>query len=152
MSERVEISCSCSTCSAQNVSSMWQVRAQAGHRTSWHPKYLASLLCRVELMVALYWCRRGCQGERELRRGSFDFHKDADGREFVSMRHQGGIADKQSQEKQTRLYSTGQYKCVHMRSPSKQFSFLTEIQCNIFNPAVITVRFWGTVNYRRIVH
>ena len=75
----------------------------------------AGLLRRVWFIVALYWCRRGCEGQRELRRDSFSFHKAADGREFACMsheevtkNHQGGIADKPSFKKQTRLYSTGE--------------------------------------------
>lgn len=44
----------------------------------------AGLLRRVWFIIALYWCRRGCEGHRALRCARFGFHKDADGREFVS--------------------------------------------------------------------
>ena len=76
----------------------------------------AGLLRRVWFIVALYWCRRGSEGQRELRRDSFAFNKTADSRQFATMsheeatkNHQGGISDKPSNEKQTRLYSTGQF-------------------------------------------
>ena len=75
----------------------------------------AGLFRRVWFIVTLYWCRGGCEGQRQLRRDSFAFHRDADGREYASMsheqaskNHQGGIANKPSHEKETRLYSTGQ--------------------------------------------
>ena len=75
----------------------------------------AGLLRRVWFIVTLYWCRRGCERQRQLRRDSFAFHRDADGREYVSVfheqaskNHQRGIADKPSHEKGTRLHSTGQ--------------------------------------------
>ena len=47
----------------------------------------AGLFRRVWFTVALYWCRRGSEGQRELRRGSYAFNKTADGRQFASMSH-----------------------------------------------------------------
>ena len=81
------------------------------------------LLRRVWFIVTLYWCRRGYEGQRELRRDSFKFLTDAHGKNYACMsheelskNHQGGISDKPSHEKQTRLYSTGQdgdsYRCL----------------------------------------
>lgn len=74
----------------------------------------AGLLRRVWFLVTLFWCRRGCEGQRQLRRDSFRFLTDADGQNYAEMthdvqtkNHQGGISEKTSHEKQTRLYSTG---------------------------------------------
>ena len=73
------------------------------------------LLRRVWFIVCLYWCRRGNEGQRHLRRESFDFHVDADGKEYATTthkeqtkNHQGGFRDKQSYESETKLYSTGE--------------------------------------------
>ena len=70
------------------------------------------LLRRVWFIVTLYWCRRGCEGQRELRRESLSFHSDADGQKYGIMthnertkNHQGRITEKSSHEKETRLYS-----------------------------------------------
>ncbi|KAK3732454.1 hypothetical protein QZH41_004290 [Actinostola sp. cb2023] len=74
----------------------------------------AGLLRRVWFLVTLFWCRRGCEGQRQLRRDSFRFLTDADGQNYAEMtndvqtkNHQGGISEKTSHEKQIRLYSTG---------------------------------------------
>ncbi|XP_031575437.1 uncharacterized protein LOC116309046 [Actinia tenebrosa] len=73
------------------------------------------LLRRVWFIVTLYWCRRGCEGQRQLRRESFTFDLDGEGKEYATMtheeqtkNHQGGFCDKQSYENETRLYSTGE--------------------------------------------
>ena len=72
------------------------------------------LLRKVWFYVTLYWCRRGCEGQRSLRRDSFKFAKDADGNDFITMshdeltkNHQGGFNEKTCEERQTRLYSIG---------------------------------------------
>ena len=73
------------------------------------------LLRKVWFYVTLYWCRRGCEGQRSLRRDSFKFAKDADGNDFITMSHDeltknhlGGFDEKTCEERQTRLYSIGQ--------------------------------------------
>lgn len=73
------------------------------------------LLRRVWFIVCLYWCRRGYEGQRQLRRESFNFAVDAEGKEYATMtheeqtkNHQGGFGDKQSYENETKLYSTGE--------------------------------------------
>ena len=79
------------------------------------PNTPAGLLRKVWFFCTLYWCRRGSEGQRLLRRDSFQLQKDADGIDYVTMsheelskNHQGGFTDKSSDERQTRLYSTGQ--------------------------------------------
>ena len=74
----------------------------------------AGLLRRTWFYVSLYWCRRGREGQRDLRRDSFKFTKDANGREYAIMTHEeatknhpGGETSKPSAERETRLYSTG---------------------------------------------
>ena len=87
----------------------------------------AGLLRKVWFYISLYWCRRGREGQRELTRSSFDFKKDANGRCYVVMthdectkNHQGGENSKPSNEKETRLYSTGSssdaYACLQLYS------------------------------------
>lgn len=73
------------------------------------------LLRRVWFFITLHWCRRGCEGQRFLRRDSFGFEKDAEGQEYAyithqvaSKNHQGGFEDKPSDETMTRVYNTGQ--------------------------------------------
>ncbi|KAL9957133.1 hypothetical protein ACROYT_G038735 [Oculina patagonica] len=79
------------------------------------PNTPGGLLRKVWFFCTLYWCRRGSEGQRLLRRDSFQFEKDADGIEYVTMSHEelsknhhGGFNDKTSKERKTRLYSTGQ--------------------------------------------
>lgn len=79
------------------------------------PNTPAGLLRKVWFFCTLYWCRRGSEGQRLPRRDSFRLEKDADGIDYVTMsheelskNHQGGFTDKSSEERQTRLYSTGQ--------------------------------------------
>jgi len=79
------------------------------------PNTADGLLRKVWFYVTLYWCRRGCEGQRLLRRDSFQFAKDAEGNDYIVMthdeltkNHQGGFCEKSSEESQTRLYSTGQ--------------------------------------------
>lgn len=74
----------------------------------------AGLLRRTWFYVSLYWCRRGREGQRDLRRDSFKFTRDANGREYAVMtneeatkNHPGGENSKPSAERETRLYSTG---------------------------------------------
>ena len=75
----------------------------------------AGLLRRTWFYVSLYWCRRGREGQRDLRRDSFKFTRDASGREYAVMTHEeatknhpGGENSKSSAERETRLYSTGE--------------------------------------------
>ena len=83
----------------------------------------AGLLRKVWFYISLYWCRRGREGQRELTRSSFNFKKDANGRCYVvttHQNHQGGENSKPSNEKETRLYSTGSssdaYACLQLYS------------------------------------
>ena len=46
------------------------------------------LLRRTWLYVWHYWCRRGREGQRDLRRDSFKFTRDASGREYAVMTHE----------------------------------------------------------------
>ena len=48
----------------------------------------AGLLRRTWFYVSLYWCRRGREGQRDLRRDSSKFTKDANGREYTVMTHE----------------------------------------------------------------
>jgi len=61
----------------------------------------------------LFWCRRGFEGQRSLKKSSFVFSEDAKGDYFVSMAHdeatknlQGGISDVESFETNARMYKT----------------------------------------------
>ena len=63
----------------------------------------ASLLLQVWFIVTLFWCLgRGCESQRQLRRDSFRFMRDAEGKEYAEMvhsvqtkNHQGLISEKQ---------------------------------------------------------
>ena len=75
----------------------------------------AGLLRRVWFIITLFWCRRGCESQRQLKTDSFRFMRDAEGQEYAEMvhsvqtkNHQGGISEKNSHESFTRLYSTGE--------------------------------------------
>ena len=65
------------------------------------------LLRNVWFHITLFWCCRGREGQRGLTKQSFQFQKDDNGREFVSMthvdeatkNHPGGIEDTNSTEK-----------------------------------------------------
>lgn len=46
-----------------------------------------SLLRNVWFHISLFWCRRGFEGQRSLKRSSFTFDFDAKGDHFVSMTH-----------------------------------------------------------------
>ena len=68
----------------------------------------AGLLHRVWLLVTLFWCRRGCESQRQLKRDSFILMSDAEGQEYAEMvhsvrtkNHQGGILEKNSHESLT---------------------------------------------------
>lgn len=72
-----------------------------------------SLLRNVWFHVVLYWCRRGREGQRNLKPSSFAFQTDEDGKQYVTMtcdestkNHPGGIHDKPSNEKDARMYET----------------------------------------------
>ncbi|KAK3721649.1 hypothetical protein QZH41_003672 [Actinostola sp. cb2023] len=89
------------------------------------PEDPAGLLRKVWFFVTLYWCRRGCEGQRSLRRDSFKFEEDAEGNEYAIMshqertkNHQGGLNDRPSDEILTRLYSANTpgdaYSCLKL--------------------------------------
>ena len=44
----------------------------------------AGLLKRTWFYVSLYWCRRGIEGQRDLRRDSLKFTRDANGRKYCT--------------------------------------------------------------------
>lgn len=67
---------------------------------------LLSLLRNVWFHVVLYFCRRGPEGQRQLKTTSFKFKIDAAGRKYASMTHDkvsknhpGGLNDTSSSEK-----------------------------------------------------
>ena len=64
-----------------------------------------TLLQNVWFHVVLFFCRRGREGQRELKRSSFKFEADASGRKFVTMaldeatiNHPAGLSDVSSHE------------------------------------------------------
>ena len=66
----------------------------------------AGLLRRVWFIVTLFWCRRGCESQRQLKTDSFRFLKDAEGHEYAEMvhsvqtkNHQGGVSEKKTATK-----------------------------------------------------
>ena len=72
-----------------------------------------SLLCNVWFHVVLFFCRRGREGQRQLKKMSFKFEVDASGRRFVTMAHDevtknhpGGVSDVPSTDKLARMYET----------------------------------------------
>lgn len=72
-----------------------------------------SLLRNVWFNVVLFWCRRGREGQRELKPTSFRFCTDEKGKHYATMAHdektknyQGGLQDKGSNEKTARMYET----------------------------------------------
>ena len=77
------------------------------------PSNHLGLLRNVWFHTSLYWCRRGREGQRSLKKTSFVFEVDGSGRRFVTMdhdestkNHPGGIGDIQSFEKLGRMYET----------------------------------------------
>ncbi|XP_068692575.1 uncharacterized protein [Montipora foliosa] len=72
-----------------------------------------SLLRNVWFHVVLYWCRRGREGQRNLKPSSFKFAVDEQGKRYVTMTHDetsknhpGGLKDKSPFEKTARMYET----------------------------------------------
>ena len=72
-----------------------------------------TLLQNVWFHVVLFFCRRGREGQRELKRSSFKFEADASGRKFVTIAHDeatknhpGGLSDVSSHENLARMYET----------------------------------------------
>ena len=62
-----------------------------------------SLLRNVWFHISLYWCRRGFEGQRSLKKSSFVSDKDASGGHFITMahdeatrNHKGGVSDVES--------------------------------------------------------
>jgi len=65
-----------------------------------------SLLRSVWFHISLYWCRRGFEGQRRLKKSSYVFGEDANGSLFApvsqdktSKNHPGGDSDVESNEK-----------------------------------------------------
>ena len=63
--------------------------------------------------MVLYWCRRGREGQRNLKPTSFAFAVDEQGKRYVTMTHDettknhpGGLQDRSSFEKTARMYET----------------------------------------------
>ena len=76
-----------------------------------------TLLQSVWFHVVLFFCRRGREGQKELKRSSFKFKVDASGRKFVTMAHDeatknhpGGLIDVSSHETFARMYETPEKK------------------------------------------
>jgi len=72
-----------------------------------------ALLRNVWFHVVLFFCRRGREGQRQLKPSSFKFEVDPSGRKFVTMTHDeltknhpGGVGDVSSTEKYARMYET----------------------------------------------
>ena len=71
------------------------------------------LLRSVWFDLALYWCRRGREGQQNLKLSSFKFAVDEQGKHCVTMTHDemskshpSGLKDKSSFEKTARMYET----------------------------------------------
>lgn len=78
-----------------------------------NPLHPFSLLRNVWFHVVLFWCRRGREGQRNLKPSSFKFEVDEKGRRYAKMthdeltkNHQGGLKNDFSHEKDGRLYET----------------------------------------------
>ena len=91
-----------------------------------------SLLRNVWFHVSLFWCRRGFEGQRNLKKTSFAFERDATGSPFMTMMHDetttnhpGGISEAESFEKNGRMYKTS--------SPTDGYSAL-EVFLTKLNP------------------
>ena len=72
-----------------------------------------SLLRNVWFHVSLFWCRRGFEGQRSLKKSSFLFGEDAKGGHFITMlndetikNYPEGASDVESFEKNARMYKT----------------------------------------------
>ena len=72
-----------------------------------------SLLKNVWCHVVLYWCRRGREGQQNLKPSSFKFAVDEQGKDYVTMTHDeksknhpGGLKDNSSFEKTACMYET----------------------------------------------
>ena len=72
-----------------------------------------SLLRNVWFHISSFWCRRGFEGQRSLKRSSFVFREDAKGDHFVIMAHDestkshpGGVLNEGTYEKNARMYKT----------------------------------------------
>ena len=71
------------------------------------------LLRNAWFHVILFFCRRGREGQRQLKKDSFKFEVDPAGKNYATMAHDeatrnhpGGVADVQSTEKYARIYET----------------------------------------------
>ena len=72
-----------------------------------------ALLRNVWFHVVLFFCRRGREGQRQLKATSFKFEVDTTGRNYVTMAHDeatknhpSGVSDVSSTEKYARMYET----------------------------------------------
>ena len=71
-----------------------------------------SLLRNVWFHISLHWCRRGSEGLSRLKKTSFVILEDGERRyakmthDEVTKNHQGGINEKASSERETRMYQT----------------------------------------------
>ena len=55
--------------------------------TALSPDNAMSLLRNVWFHLILYFCRRGREGQRQLKKSSLKFEEDASGRKYVTMAH-----------------------------------------------------------------
>ena len=72
-----------------------------------------SLLHNVWFHAVLFFCRRGREGQRNLKKSGLKFEVDATGRKYVTMSHDeasknhpGGVNDLPIYEKLARMYET----------------------------------------------
>ena len=97
------------------------------------------LLRNVWFNTSLYWCRRGREGQRELRADSFVFEVDEDCRPYARMNvdevtknHPGGIVDVQSSEKFGRMYQTSSDPNLDGLSCLKKYISKRNASCEAF--------------------
>ena len=73
-----------------------------------------SLMRNVWFHISIHWCRRGFEGQSQLKKSSFSIRDDGDGsrryavmtHDEISKNHQGGITENPSMERETRMYET----------------------------------------------
>ena len=100
------------------------------------PSTPQGLLYNVWFHITLYFCRRGREGQRNLKRSSFLFLQDENGKHYATMAHdeaskarQGGLSDNTSSfEKLGRIYQTEHPNdgynalCLYMKKLNPQCS------------------------------
>ena len=97
------------------------------------------LLRNVWFNTSLYWCRRGREGQRELRADSFVFEVDEDCRPYAHMNvddatknHPGRIVGVQSSQKFGRMYQTSSDPSLDGLSCLKKYISKRNVSCEAF--------------------